>query len=50
MNLAQGRYQWRAFVNTVMNLWVALNERDFLNGQEVVVLRRIVLVEFCGTA
>jgi hypothetical protein len=32
IHLAEDRDQWRALVNTVMNLWVPLNARDFLIG------------------
>jgi hypothetical protein len=30
--LAKDRVQWRAFVNTVMNLWVSLKDRIFLRS------------------
>jgi hypothetical protein len=32
IDLAQGRDQWRALVNTVMNLLVPLNGRKFLSS------------------
>jgi hypothetical protein len=32
INLAEGRDQWRALVNTVMNLWVPKNVREFLSS------------------
>jgi hypothetical protein len=30
--LAQDKVEWRAFVNTIMNLRMAYNVRDFLSG------------------
>jgi hypothetical protein len=32
IDLAQDRGQWRALVNTVMNLWVPFNAEKFLNS------------------
>jgi hypothetical protein len=32
MHLAQNRDQWRALVNTVMNLWVPQNAENFLSS------------------
>jgi hypothetical protein len=32
IDVAQERDQWRALVNTIMNLWVPLNDRKFLSG------------------
>jgi hypothetical protein len=31
IDLAQGRYQWRALVNTVMNIWIPYNVGKFLS-------------------
>jgi hypothetical protein len=31
-DVAQDRDQWRALVNTVMNLWVPKNVGEFLSG------------------
>jgi hypothetical protein len=31
IHLTQDKTLWQTFVNTVMNLWVPLNGRDFLN-------------------
>jgi hypothetical protein len=32
INMAQNRNQWRALVNTILNLWVILNAGEFLSG------------------
>jgi hypothetical protein len=32
IDMAQDRNRWRALVNAVMNLWVPLNEGNFLTG------------------
>jgi hypothetical protein len=32
IDLAEGRDQWRALVNTVMNLWVPENAKKFLSS------------------
>jgi hypothetical protein len=32
MDMAQDRDQWRALVNTVLNLWVPQNAGKFLRG------------------
>jgi hypothetical protein len=32
IDLAQDRNQWRALVNTVMNLWVPKDAAKFLSG------------------
>jgi hypothetical protein len=35
INLAEDRNQWKALVNTVMNLWVPLNAGKFLSSCKI---------------
>jgi hypothetical protein len=42
IGLAQGRYRWRALVNSVMNLWVPYNAGKYRMAAQLVASRAVL--------